>query len=58
MLHAIRPSATQAVILGAVGNSLTKATIALTLGSPTLRKQTAWVIGLSAALGIATLWFV
>ena len=50
--------ATQAVILGAVGNSLTKATIALTLGSPTLRKQTAWVIGLSAALGIATLWFV
>ena len=38
--------------------SLTKATIALTLGSPTLRKQTAWVIGLSAALGIATLWFV
>ena len=41
--------ATQAIIIAAVSNSLVKAGIAITLGSPVMRKQIALVLGLTAA---------
>jgi uncharacterized membrane protein (DUF4010 family) len=49
--------ATQAIIIAAVSNSLVKAGIAITLGSPVMRKQIALVLGLTAAGGLAAvLW--
>ena len=50
--------ATKAVILGAIGNSVTKASIAIALGSPALRRQTVWVLGATVVLGLGTLWLV
>jgi len=50
--------ATQAVILAAVGNSVLKSGFAFFLGSPSLRRQIALVLGLTIATGIACLWLV
>jgi uncharacterized membrane protein (DUF4010 family) len=50
--------ATQSVILAAVGNSVLKACFALSLGSPSLRRQVAVVLGLTIAIGVASLWWV
>jgi uncharacterized membrane protein (DUF4010 family) len=48
--------ATKAVIVAAVGNSLLKAGLAISLGSPVLRREVALVLGATAATGIAALW--
>ncbi len=48
--------ATQAVVLAALGNSVLKAGFALTLGSPTLRRQVAVVLTLTLAIGAGWLW--
>jgi uncharacterized membrane protein (DUF4010 family) len=50
--------ATQAVILAAIANSLLKAGLAVSLGSPALRRQIALVLGATAAVGVASLWLV
>ena len=50
--------ATQAVILAAIGNSVLKACFALSLGSPSLRRQVAIVLGLTIAFGVASFWLV
>ena len=50
--------ATRAIILAAVSNSLVKAGIAITLGSPGMRRQVAIVLGLTAAAGAAACWYV
>ena len=42
----------------AIGNSVTKASIAIALGSPALRRQTVWVLGATIGLGLGTLWLV
>jgi uncharacterized membrane protein (DUF4010 family) len=51
-------AATQAVILAAIANSLLKAGLAVSLGSPGLRRQIALVLGATAAVGGASLWLV
>ena len=48
--------ATQAVILAVIANSLLKAGLAVSLGSPALRRQIALVLGATAAVGAASLW--
>jgi len=48
--------AAQAVILAAMGNSVLKAVFALSLGSPTLRRQVALVLGLTVIIGAGYLW--
>jgi len=50
--------ATQAVILAVIANSLLKAGLAVSLGSPALRRQIALVLGATAAVGGASLWLV
>ena len=50
--------ATQSVILAAIGNSVLKGCFALSLGSPRLRRQVALVLGLTIAVGTASLWLV
>ena len=50
--------ATQSVIMAAVGNSVLKACFALGMGSPSLRRQVAIVLGLTIAIGVACLWLV
>ncbi|MDB6126968.1 MAG: hypothetical protein JWM35_864 [Verrucomicrobia bacterium] len=45
--------ATQAIVIAAVANSLTKVGIALALGSPALKKEVALVLGFTAAAGVA-----
>jgi uncharacterized membrane protein (DUF4010 family) len=50
--------ATQAVILAVIANSLLKAGLAVSLGSPALRRQIALVLGATAAVGAASLWLV
>lgn len=50
--------AAQAVILAAIANSLLKGALALSLGSPALRRQVALVLGTTAAIGVASLWLV
>jgi uncharacterized membrane protein (DUF4010 family) len=50
--------ATQAVILAAIANSLMKAGLAVSLGAPALRRQIAFVLGLTAVVGGASLWLV
>lgn len=48
--------ATRAIIIAAVGNSLLKAGLAASLGSPSLRRKVSLVLGLTAAFGVASLW--
>jgi len=43
--------AAQAIVLAAVANSLLKAALAATLGSPELRRKTLYLLGTTAALG-------
>jgi uncharacterized membrane protein (DUF4010 family) len=50
--------ATQSVILAAIGNSVMKAGFALSLGSPVLRRQVAFVLGLTILAGAGSLWLV
>jgi uncharacterized membrane protein (DUF4010 family) len=50
--------ATQSVIMAAIGNSVLKGSFALSLGSPRLRRQVALVLGLTIAIGAASLWLV
>jgi uncharacterized membrane protein (DUF4010 family) len=50
--------ATQSVIVAGIGNSVLKACFAITLGSPSLRRQVAIVLGLTIAIGVACLWLV
>jgi uncharacterized membrane protein (DUF4010 family) len=50
--------AAQAVVVAAIGNSVMKAGFALTLGSPTLRRQVALVLGLTIVAGLGSLWLV
>jgi uncharacterized membrane protein (DUF4010 family) len=50
--------AARAVILAAMGNSVTKAGIALALGSPALRRPVALVLALTILLGGASLWLL
>lgn len=47
--------ATRAVILAAVSNTLLKAGMGITLGSPGLKLRLALILGLTAALGVATM---
>lgn len=47
--------ATQAVVIAVVGNSLLKAALAVSLGSPVLRRHVAVVLGLTAVAGVAAL---
>lgn len=48
--------ATRAVILAAVSNTLLKAGMGITLGSPGLKLRLALILGLTAALGVATMF--
>lgn len=48
--------AVQAVLLGAIGNTVMKAGLAIALGAPALRRQVAFVLGLTVACGVAGLW--
>ncbi len=48
--------ATQAVIVGAIANSLLKAGLAAGLGTPALRRPVTLVLGSTALVGLATLW--
>ena len=50
--------ATKAVIVAAVGNSILKAGLAISLGSAALRREVALVLGATAACGLASLWLV
>ncbi len=50
--------AAKAVVLAAVSNSLLKASLAISLGSPTLRRHAAIVLGLTAIAGIGGLWLI
>ena len=50
--------ATKAVIVAAISNSLLKASFAIGLGSPVLRREAALVLGLTAVAGFAAIWFV
>ena len=50
--------ATQAIIVAAVANSLLKAGFAISLGSPVLRREISIVLGLTAAAGIAAVWWM
>ncbi len=43
--------ATKAIVMGAVANSILKATLAVSLGAPALRKPVALVLGATAAVG-------
>lgn len=52
------PLAAQAIVLAAVANSLLKAGLAISLGSPALRHRVATVLGFTAAAGVAGLWLV
>jgi uncharacterized membrane protein (DUF4010 family) len=47
-----------AVTLAAVANAIMKAGLALTLGSPAMRRPVAVVLGLTAAVGAAALWLL
>lgn len=49
--------ASQCVIIGGVGNTFMKGGMALALGSPALRKRVALVLGTTALVGLASLWF-
>ncbi|MBM3872396.1 MAG: MgtC/SapB family protein [Verrucomicrobia bacterium] len=49
-------TAALAVTLAAVANTLMKAALALTLGSPGMRRPVVTVLGLTAAVGIAAAW--
>ncbi len=48
--------ATRAVVLAAAGNSLLKATLAVTLGGGALRPRVALVLGATAAIGATWVW--
>ena len=48
--------ATTAVVTGAVANSILKAGLAISLGSPALRRPVALVLGATAAIGAAAVW--
>lgn len=49
--------AAQGIVLAAVANSLLKAALAASLGAPILRRLTLRILGLTAAIGVATiLW--
>lgn len=49
--------ATQAIVLGAIANTLLKAGLAIVLGSPALRPRVAFVLGVTAIAGAAwMLW--
>jgi len=49
--------ATQAIVVAAVANSLLKAGLAISLGSPVLRREIAVVLGLTALIGVgACFW--
>jgi uncharacterized membrane protein (DUF4010 family) len=50
--------ATRSVILAVIGNSVLKGCFALSLGSPRLRRQVTLVLGLTIAVGAASLWLV
>jgi len=50
--------AAKAVVLAAVSNSLLKAGLAISLGSPTLRRHVAIVLGLTSLAGICGLWLI
>ncbi|HWA87065.1 MAG TPA: MgtC/SapB family protein [Opitutus sp.] len=51
--------ATRAVIIASIANSLVKAAIAVSLGSPLLRRDSAIVLGLTSAAGAAAaIWLV
>lgn len=50
--------AAKAIVLAAVANSLLKAGLAISLGSPALRRRVAAVLGLTAVTGIAGVWLV
>jgi len=49
--------AAQAVVIGGIGNTLMKAGLAIGLGSSTLRKHVALVLGATAIVGFSSLWF-
>lgn len=49
------PLAIQGILLATVANSLMKAGLAAALGSPELRKKVLWVLGITAALGVAVM---
>ena len=50
--------ATQAIIVAAASNSLVKAGLAVSLGSPVLRREIAIVLGLTALAGGVACWFL
>ena len=50
--------ATQAIIVAAASNSLVKAGLAVSLGSPVLRREIALVLGLTALAGGVACWFL
>jgi len=50
--------AAKCVVVGAVANSIVKAGIALSLGSPLLRRQISVVLGLTVAAGVLSLFFL
>jgi uncharacterized membrane protein (DUF4010 family) len=51
--HAAPDLATRAVVLAAVSNTLLKAGMGITLGSPGLKLRLALILGLTAAVGVA-----
>lgn len=50
------PLAAQAIILAAVANSILKAGLAVSLGSPVLRRRVATVLGFTAVAGLIGMW--
>jgi uncharacterized membrane protein (DUF4010 family) len=50
--------AAKAVVVAAVGNSLLKAGLAISLGAPKLRRDIAIVLGFTALAGIGGLWLI
>jgi uncharacterized membrane protein (DUF4010 family) len=50
--------AVKAVMLGAIANTLMKGGLAVTFGSPALRRQVAFVLGLTVLCGVAGFWLV
>ncbi len=50
--------AAKAIVVAAVANSLIKAALTIGLGSALLRRETALVLGITAAAGLAGLWFI